>query len=334
MEVLVSKKHYPKDWVVIQNRVTECFRGMSLDEKRLLIMATPLARVSGITSEEPIIITVAEYAKECNLELSTAYSAVEGATQRLFKREFTFNDDEGYRVMMRWLYKAKYNEGATHLYFPDEILQLLRIFDNLNPFTKYKKEVVLKLKRDYSLDLYHLGKRHYGINHRKEVKSFDIKLEDFITFFDVPKSYVNDLSNLKRRVIKPSLDEINEKTDITMTYNNIKQGRTVIGFTFIITTKDVAKTENEIRIPTKKDEANSIEWINELEKQEILALKPLTPSQAKKYSILLHKKHEIVGEWKGSYEDAQQRLEIELQDASKVNQYINHLVEVGFVYNN
>ena len=35
------RKHYPKDWVVLQNRVAECFRGMSLDEKRLFIMATP-----------------------------------------------------------------------------------------------------------------------------------------------------------------------------------------------------------------------------------------------------------------------------------------------------
>ena len=40
------KKHYPKDWIVLQNRVVECFRGMSLDEKRLFIMATPLARTT------------------------------------------------------------------------------------------------------------------------------------------------------------------------------------------------------------------------------------------------------------------------------------------------
>lgn len=31
---------YPKDWVVIQNRVVECFKSMTLDEKRLFILAT------------------------------------------------------------------------------------------------------------------------------------------------------------------------------------------------------------------------------------------------------------------------------------------------------
>jgi hypothetical protein len=31
------KKHYPKDWIVLQNRVVNA-REMSLDEKRLFIM--------------------------------------------------------------------------------------------------------------------------------------------------------------------------------------------------------------------------------------------------------------------------------------------------------
>lgn len=331
MNKIENKKHYPKDWIVMQNRVIECFRGMSLDEKRLFLMATPLARVSEITSEDPVIITVAEYAKECGIELSTAYKAVEDATQRLFKREFTFIDNEGYRVMMHWLYKAKYNEGATNLYFPIEILQMLRIFDGLNPYTKYKKEVVLKLKRDYSLELYHLGKKHFGINHRKQVKSFDIKLEDFISLFDVPKSYMEDLSNLKKRVIKPSLDEINEKTDITMTYKNIKQGRKVIGFEFFITTKEVAETEDKIEIPQKERDPTTIDWVDELTEQEAPTLKPLTPAQAKKYSIMFYKKHEIVSTWTGSYEDAQQRIERELQDAEKVNQYMDYLFEAGYI---
>ena len=45
---LDAKKHYPKDWVVLQNRVVECFKSMTLDEKRLFIMATPLARTKNI----------------------------------------------------------------------------------------------------------------------------------------------------------------------------------------------------------------------------------------------------------------------------------------------
>ena len=50
---------------------------------------------------------------------------------------------------MRWLNKVIYKagQGGSELYFTDEVLLLLREFDALNPYTKYKKEVVLRLKR-------------------------------------------------------------------------------------------------------------------------------------------------------------------------------------------
>ena len=80
------KKHYPKDWVVLQNKVVECFRGMSLDEKRLFIMATPLARTTKISSNEPIFISSSEFSAECGVDLSTAYTALETASERLFTR--------------------------------------------------------------------------------------------------------------------------------------------------------------------------------------------------------------------------------------------------------
>ena len=47
--------HYPADWVVIQNKIRECFKGMSLDEKRLFILATPYARTTKVKGGDCII---------------------------------------------------------------------------------------------------------------------------------------------------------------------------------------------------------------------------------------------------------------------------------------
>lgn len=80
------KKHYPKDWVVLQNRVVECFKTMTLDEKRLFIMATPLARTTNISSGEPIFISTEEFASACGLEITGAYTALGIATKKLFDR--------------------------------------------------------------------------------------------------------------------------------------------------------------------------------------------------------------------------------------------------------
>ena len=230
------KKHYPKDWIVLQNRVVECYRSMSLDEKRLFIMATPLARTTKISSNDPIFISSSDFSKECGINLSTAYTALESATDRLFTRFFGYTNTEGNRVRIRWLNKVIYlkNQGGTELYFTDEVLLLLREFDALNPYTKYKKEVVLRLKKDYSLDFYHLAKKHQTMG------GFQISLDELFEQLGLPESYKR-LDNLKNRVIEPSLDEITANTDIDLSYENVKRGRSVVGFKFTVREKPKPK---------------------------------------------------------------------------------------------
>ena len=242
------KKHYPKDWIVLQNRVVECYRSMSLDEKRLFIMATPLARTTKISSNDPIFISSSEFSKECGINLSTAYTALESATDRLFTRFFGYTNAEGNRVRIRWLNKVIYlkNQGGTELYFTDEVLLLLREFDTLNPYTKYKKEVVLRLKKDYSLEFYHLAKKHQTMG------GFQISLDELFEQLGLPESY-QDLSNLKKRVIKPSLDEITANTDIDLAYENVKRGRSVVGFKFTVKEKPKPKAIETGRDPNTPD---------------------------------------------------------------------------------
>ena len=265
------KKHYPKDWIVLQNRVVECYRSMSLDEKRLFIMATPLARTTKISSNDPVFISSSEFSKECGIDLSTAYTALELASERLFTRFFGYTNAEGDRVKMRWLNKVIYKagQGGSELYFTDEVLLLLREFDALNPYTKYKKEVVLRLKKDYSLDFYHLAKKHQAMG------GFQISLDELFQQLGLPESY-QDLSNLKKRVIKPSLDEITANTDIDLSYENVKRGRSVVGFKFTVKEKPKPKV-----IETGRDK-NTIDMFCKL-----------TDAQIQKYSSILSKVSDI-----------------------------------------
>ena len=265
------KKHYPKDWIVLQNRVVECYRSMSLDEKRLFIMATPLARTTKISSNDPVFISSSEFSKECGIDLSTAYTALELASERLFTRFFGYTNAEGDRVKMRWLNKVIYKagQGGSELYFTDEVLLLLREFDALNPYTKYKKEVVLRLKKDYSLDFYHLAKKHQTMG------GFQISLDELFEQLGLPESY-RRIGNLKDRVIKPSLEEITANTDIDLSYENVKRGRSVVGFKFTVKEKPKPKV-----IETGRDK-NTIDMFCKL-----------TDAQIQKYSSILSKVSDI-----------------------------------------
>ena len=266
------KKHYPKDWIVLQNRVVECYRSMSLDEKRLFIMATPLARTTKISSNDPVFISSSEFSKECGIDLSTAYTALELASERLFTRFFGYTNAEGDRVKMRWLNKVIYKagQGGSELYFTDEVLLLLREVDALNPYTKYKKEVVLRLKKDYSLDFYHLAKKHQAMG------GFQISLDELFQQLGLPESYRTRMNNLKYRVIEPSLNEITANTDIDLSYENVKRGRSVVGFKFTVKEKPKPKV-----IETGRDK-NTIDMFCKL-----------TDAQIQKYSSILSKVSDI-----------------------------------------
>ena len=176
-------------------------------------MATPLARTTKVSSNEPIFISSSEFAIECGIDLSTAYTALEAASDRLFTRFFGYTAENGDRVKMRWVNKVIYKagQGGSELYFSDEVLLLLREFDALNPYTKYKKKWYYGLKRLFP-DFYHLAKKHQAMG------GFQISLDELFQQLGLPESYRTRMNNLKYRVIEPSLNEITANTDIDLSY--------------------------------------------------------------------------------------------------------------------
>ena len=51
------------------------------------------------------------------------------------------------------------------------------------------------------------------------------------------------MSNFKIRVLDLAVDEINEKSDLNINYNQKKKGRKIIGFTFTVHEKPKAKSD-------------------------------------------------------------------------------------------
>ena len=302
------KKHYPKDWVVLQNRVVECFKSMTLDEKRLFIIATPLARTTNISSGEPICISTEEFASACGIEITGAYTALGIATKKIFDRYFGYVRADKAKVNIRWVYKTVYSAGGAELYFTDEVLLLLREFDALNPYTKYKKEVVLKLRKDYSLDFYHLAKKHQTMG------GFQISLDELFEKLGLPESYRTRMNNLKDRVINPSIEEITANTDIDLSYENVKKGRSVVGFKF--TVREKPKPKEEIKQITQ--EKNTFIQMSESQLDTFASkLASLSDVQA-----MAH-----VGE------DMKQfiaRLRSMLKDPEQQKKLVKYLREVGF----
>ncbi len=250
------EKKYPENWVVMQNRIEQCFHKMTLDEKRLLILASPTARMIDACEKDAIEVTAEQFAHECGIKVSSAYKQLEVASKNLLNRSFSYINERGKRVGVTWVIRAVYEDGYISVCFPDEVLIMLKAFDASNPFTKYKKENVLLLKGEYSIDLYHIAKKYEGMT------TFQMTLEDYKLELGLPKSY-NRINNLKARALEPAIDEINEKTDINITYENVKRGRTVTGLKFTVKPKAKPQKNLEARRDPHTADMFTIEGLND-----------------------------------------------------------------------
>ena len=304
-----KEKTYPVSTMAIQNRVTECFKSMSVDEKRILIMASPVARNINATEQDSILISAQQFAEECGIKVNSAYKQIELASKKLVDRSFSYTNEKGKKVYSNWVIDATYEDAGVNLRFTSVVLMMLKILDKYNPYTRYKKDVVLKLKKDYSIDFYHLAKKS------EKLGSFELTIDSMFIEFGLPESY-RDLRNLKRRVLKDPIDEINKYTDIDLTYEPIKKGRSVVAFKFTVREKTKHKT-----ITVQGRDKNTVDMFFEM-----------SDSQINMFGNQLSKLPELGKYAVGNegYDALASRIKDMLKDPEKQKLLVPHLKKLGF----
>ena len=304
-----KEKTYPVSTMAIQNRVTECFKSMSVDEKRILIMASPVARNIDATEQDSILISAQQFAEECGIKVNSAYKQIELASKKLVDRSFSYTNEKGKKVYSNWVIDATYEDAGVSLRFTSVVLMMLKILDKYNPYTRYKKDVVLKLKKDYSIDFYHLAKKS------EKLGNFELTIDSMFIEFWLPESY-RDLRNLKRRVLKDPIDEINKHTDIDLTYEPIKKGRSVVGFKFTVREKTKHKT-----ITVQGRDKDTIDMFFKM-----------SDSQINMFGNQLSKLPELGKYAVGNegYEALASRIKDMLKDPEKQKLLVPHLKKLGF----
>ena len=176
---------------------------------------------------------IREYCKICDIAYDSGknYTFVKDTLKKLSDRSMwlTFGDEE---VLCRWLEKVKTNKrsGIAHIKLDEDLAPYL--FDLKQQFTKYQLYNVLGMKSAFSVRIYELMKS-YSFRH---TITFEIdELKKLLMVEDV-KSY-NRFPDFRRFVLEKAQSEINELTDINMSFEPIKTGRKVTSIKFIIEEK-------------------------------------------------------------------------------------------------
>lgn len=240
--------------VVKDNVLINASYNLEVTEQRLIMLAIITARESGqgITADSKLEIHASDYASRFDVSNEGAYWALKNAVLNLFERQFSFKeaDKKGNigTVKSRWVSRIKYIDTTATLevtFAPDVVPLITRLEQH---FTSYQLKQVTQLKSKYSIRLYELL-----IAWREVGKMPQIELSDFREKLGIDADEYVRMSDFKIRVLEPSIKQINEHTDIIVTYEQHKKGRTITGFSFRFKQKQQAKKIETNRDPDTVD---------------------------------------------------------------------------------
>ena len=229
--------------VVKTHHLNTVLQNLKLAEIRIVQLAVVDARETGkgLTAETPLRIDALRYAEVFDTTRQNGYLMMKEAEDTLFNRRFSYIDDEGKLVKSRWLSQVRYldDEGAIEVVFTPAVVQGITRIDGAEEFfTKYLLEQTATMTSNYSVRLYELL-----VQWKQAKKTPMFELQEFRGQLGVEDDEYKAMSNFKIRVLDLAVDEINEKSDLNINYNQKKKGRKIIGFTFTVHEKPKAKSD-------------------------------------------------------------------------------------------
>lgn len=242
-----------KELVVKDNALVNAGYTLDLVEQRLILLAIIEARQTntGITANDPLTIHADSYITHFNAHKNTAYSALQDACKSLFERRFSYYEinkkGNTEKVLSRWVSEIRYidNEASVKLIFSPAVVPLITHLER--QFTSYEIEQVANLSSTYAIRLYELL-----IQWRSTGKTPVFTLLEFRKKLAVEDHEYKTMSNFKSRVLEPAIKQINEHTDINVSYEQHKQGRVIAGFSFSLKFKKVPKAEKQKALASPK----------------------------------------------------------------------------------
>ena len=231
--------------VVKSNQVIEASYRLSVVEQRVVLLAiAKIPKMCEVSDDEIYTVSVQDL-QALGVHEKTAYRDLKEAVNRLYERSISLDIDDKL-IKMRWVQRIEFteNQSIVALRFSKDILPFI---SNVKAnFTQYMLSEVSKMQGAYSVRVYELLVQYKTTGDRS------ISIEDFRFMLDLGTRY-KQFNDLLKRVIEPSINEINEQSDLKVTATPQKTGRKFTHIKFTIKQKQKLKTLDPKRDPNTPD---------------------------------------------------------------------------------
>ncbi|SDC30662.1 replication initiation protein RepM [Acinetobacter boissieri] len=234
------------DLVVKDNALINASYSLGVVEQRLILLAIVILRkkthnnqLYSVSFDQPIAITADSYIETFGVNQSTAYETLKDACKSLFSRQFSYQEPRERGVIhktTRWVSDIAYvdHSASIEFTFAPAVLPLITYLEK--HLTSYQLRQVAYLTSGYAIRLYELL-----IAWRRTGKTPVIDLIDLRSKLGIGNDKYQRMGQFKEKVLHIAIDQLNKHTDITAYYEQHKQGRTIIGFSFHFKHKENVK---------------------------------------------------------------------------------------------
>jgi plasmid replication initiation protein len=222
------------------NALIEASYRLSLYEQRIVLACiAQVRRDAPLTDQELYTVSAQQIADMAGVGLKTAYRDLKNASERLFRREVTLHEAPNGQGkakirLTRWVQEVVYQEdqGTVALRFSQPMVPYLSQLSA--QFTKYALADVAQMTSSHAIRLYEL------LCQWRDAGEREMELGWFREALQLEGRYDN-IRDLKRRVIEPAVDQINEHSPMWLKWNQRKTGRRVSHLLFTFGEKPAEK---------------------------------------------------------------------------------------------
>lgn len=232
-----EKREY---WVVKGNDLIQKNRfELSLTEQKVVAYICSMIKPSnilnnGVPFQLEYEFDIREYCKVCGIITDSGknYTEIKATLKHLRDRSMWITLENGSETLVGWLSKVTINQksGIVNIKIDEDLVPYL--FNLKEKFTQYQLKKILTMKSAFSVRIYEIMRSYV---YQKDV-TFEInKLKSLLAVENV-KSY-NNFKDFRRFVLEKAQCEINEYTDINISFEPVTKGRKVVEIIFHIKNK-------------------------------------------------------------------------------------------------
>lgn len=334
-----SHEHvYDERWVVIQNQLLHAISRLSLNERRFIMHLSPIVRlaVNKNPKQRRFFIPALDFAKEFGIDQKNAYREIEKVATKMHEKPFyiwDFDKDGVHSKHKRgvsWFVECGYLEsrGGIEVILGERVTEMLTVFDKEHKFTKHQKEWILQLG-GYGIALFQILWSYIYLKDIKDadgepivgVKEKEFTLKYLREKFDCVDRY-EQMKDFKKWVLDAAIKDIHQHTPLKIKYENIKKGRSIVGFKFTFW-----DTSNQKSVEQKKGDKE-----RDPNTLDMLAPIKMTDKQRRLFAGQLAEMADL-GEYAPvgmSMKAYAQKIENDLLDPQKAEFYRPYLAQLGF----